>query len=329
MKKMVMMLVVCFIFSTWLAASGTRYNTEILASSANLLIQYSSGNGGGVTTENAAAFGIHDATSNVLEINGLVEVLPLDLSGLSSLNLSGDIYKNVTPGIDYVMKFSYRNRGNNDEDVSFSATVSDVDWAGAKEEKVMILEDSIYEFIVTLNAGVNQVNNYERATVNTLAKLVDPDNVVSYNSFTGAVTLEKDDIDSYGGTDNITNEFTFEVQGYMLAFSTRNVSVDAPVAYGYPAGQPNDVVPGAKLRYHIVFRNDSKAIANDVVLIDKIPADCHLYYTDTPSVNGANSAVWQGQTDNTADENTSDAVKFLVTIPAESTVTAHYSVTID
>lgn len=328
MKKMVVALAICTILFSWLSASGTRYNTEILASSANLIIQYSSGNGGGVTTENAGAFGIADATSNVLEINGLVEVLPLDLSGLSSLTLSGDIYKNVTPGIDYVMKFSYRNRGNNDEDVSFSATVSDVDWAGAKEEKVMILEDSIYEFIVTLNAGVNQVNNYERATVNTLAKLVDPDNVVSYNSFTDAVTLDKLG-GGYGGTDNITNEFTFEVQGYKLAFSTRNVSVDAPVAYGYPVGQPNDVVPGAKLRYHIVFRNDSKAIANDVVLIDKVPADCHLYYTDTPSVNGANSSLWQGQTDNTADENTVDAIKFLVTIPAESTVTAHYSVTID
>lgn len=323
MKKILVVAGITAMLFSWVLASGTRAGSSILATSTNLKIEYSAGGGGGTTSKNAGEFGINDSAMSVLEINGLLET-SIDLTGLSALNLSGGIYKGAVPGNDYLMRFSYINRGNNDEVVSFSSTVTDADWAGAGEVTVNLLEDASHTFIVTMNPGYNAVENFERATFNMLTRLVDPDNVVSYNSFADAVG----DIanGAYGGTDNITHQYVFEIEGYNMEFDTRDAAVVAPSTY---PNASTDVVPGAKIRYSIVFRNNSKAIAKDVILKDKIPANCHFYYTDTPAVEGALSSAWEGATDNNADKDTVDAVKFRVTVPAESTVTASYSVTID
>jgi len=327
MRKSIVLLAVIMVMLSWLSASGTRAGDSVFSPSVNLTIEYSSGSGGLTTSKNAADFGIADTAMNVLEINGLVET-NLSLAGLSGLNLVGGLYKAVVPGTDYVMKFSYLNRGNNDEVVSFSSTVTDVDWSGAAEVTTNLLEDATHVFTVTMNAGVNLVENLEKATFNILTRLVDPDNVVSYNAFTAAVGAIGD-TGTYGGTDNITHQYSFEIEGYNMEFSKRDVAVNSPTAYGYPADHPTDVVPGSKIRYDIVFRNNSKAIAKDVILRDKIPNNCHLYYTETPAVDGATASAWEGETNNNADSTTVDAVKFRVTVPAESTVTASYSVTID
>lgn len=322
MKKAgVVLIIVCSLLS-FMYASGTRAGSNILAPSTNLKVEYGDG-GGGTTTKNASEFGINDQSSTVLEINGLVET-SVDLSGLSGLSFSEGIYKSVIPGNDYVLRFSYLNRGNNDEVVSFSSTVTDIDWAGSGEVTKDILEDATHTFIVTLNAGVNQVENLEKATINVMTQLVDPDNVVSYNAFAAAVSDMLNG--GYGGIDDIAHEYGFQIEGYNLMFNNRGTAVQAPPSY---PNTSTDVVPGAKIRYSIVFKNNTKAIAKDVILRDVIPNNCHLYYTETPTVEGAVSSAWEGALDNNADSSTPEAVKFKVTVPAEGTVTASYSVTID
>ena len=105
----------------------------------------------------------------------------------------------------------------------------------------------------------------------------------------------------------------------------RVTTINVPANY---TGTPG-LVPGAKITYSISIYNNSSAVATSINLTDSVPNSCHLYYTNTPNVTGATFWAWQGVTNNAASNMTNDAIKFEITIPARSVITASYTVTVD
>ena len=125
---------------------------------------------------------------------------------------------------------------------------------------------------------------------------------------------------------NYNYSFVLQAEGYNVKVVTRNFTIAMPDGY---TGVTENIVPGAKITYTIVMQNLSNSIANDIILADKVPNNCHVFVTDaacTPNVIGANSWVWQGATQNA---NTAGAIQFDMTIPGSGTVTASYVVTVD
>jgi uncharacterized repeat protein (TIGR01451 family) len=116
--------------------------------------------------------------------------------------------------------------------------------------------------------------------------------------------------------------FVLLAEGYTVKVLSRTVTVNAPNGTA-------QLLPGAKIKYDITVQNLGGSIATSVNIKDLIPANCHLYYTDAPTVVGTTEWAWLGATDNAATNATTDAVKYEITIPALTTVTASYTVTLD
>ncbi|MDC0977731.1 hypothetical protein OAR19_00570 [bacterium] len=317
MKRLLIILLILF---AGINAAGTVAGSDIFVPSTNIELAYSDG-GGSATSKNGSEDGLADISTTILEINGLVET-DVDSTEINYL-LSGGVYRNVTPGVDVVLRLTYLNRGNTDEETRISVDITQAAsrWTGDVMITVNIVQDQTHQFVVTINPAT--VENLERATVDILADLVSATNVVSYNAYSGAVGLFdggfQSDV-SYGGTDNIGHQYVLEAEGYDLEFVKRASLVTAPGTYG---GTITDVVPGSIIRYKIVVKNNSGAVAKDVEINDQIPNNCHMYNTDTPTPN----ADFISPANDTSGEGT--AVLFRVTVPANSTATVNYSVTID
>jgi uncharacterized repeat protein (TIGR01451 family) len=327
-KKIIILLTITFL--SIVNAAGVGAGQRIIAPSVNIELIYTSGSGSAVT-ENGSYHEISDITSTVLTINGLVEI-GVDETALSSLTPVGNIYTNVIAGTDYTLSYAYLNRGNAEDNVSFSATITEVtsgNWTGATSSIQSIAEDSFVTFSFTIRALTANVENLETATFNVLTSIVTPDNVVSYNSFADAVMAYSGPAgySGYGGTDNIEHQIVIQIEDYNLSYLSRLVTINAPPDY---PNTDSDLVPGSKIRYSIVVKNDTSAIAKDIVLTDIIPNNCHLYYTDTPSIEGGTDSSWEGETNNDASQSSpGNGVQFQVTIATQETVTLSYSVTVD
>lgn len=328
MVKKVILLFICgmLIVSTALA-SGIGAGQQIQAVSTNLKIEFSDG-GGGTTSKTASEFSIGTDTKTVIEINGLVETN----QNLASLGaIQGSIYRGFTPGTDYSISYTYLNRGNSSDDVDLTATKVDPlsHWTLADTAQQTIAEDATYTFWVTFNPTT--ALSYERATLNIETAILNPVNVVSYNAFSGAVGDMQNN--GYGGVGTFNYSYTLEAEGFDVAIFSRSSEIVAPA--GAPAGQP---VPGAKITYTIVLKNNSTAVAAALTLKDKIPASCHMYYhaDNYPDVlgeyTGTGGHEWV-RADDFAPQAMSaagtDVVFSNVYVPAEGYVTLNYTVTID
>jgi uncharacterized repeat protein (TIGR01451 family) len=298
-------------------ASGVGAGTEITAISTNLIVTF------GEDSLTGSEEGIADVTNTVLEINGLVETA-IDTTVIDGL-LDTGVYKGITPNTDIVLSYTYLNRGNTTEDVRVSMDIvqdGDTGWTGDIAITANLAEDATYTFIVTINP--TSVYNLQQVTVDILAHLITATNVVSYNSFANAIMAYSGPggYSGYGGTDNITHAYVLEIEAYNSAFQTRTSEVFAPSAY---SGATDAVVPGSKIKYDIVIINNSEAEARDIQIRDVIPYNCHLY-DNTYSIAGttAGSESWTGTGDPGSTVGWND-----VDIPASSTITATYTVTID
>jgi len=167
----------------------------------------------------------------------------------------------------------------------------------------------------------------EEVTLNVTVEL-SGETAVDYTRFSNAYAgATYQDEGNYGGAQSMGPFiFKLEAEGYSILVVDRQLTINAPAGY---SGDAADAIPGSKIKYFIVLKNESTAVATSINLTDVIPDNCHLYYTDLPSVTGAASYEWQGAEDNDATSQTADAVKYVITIPAEGTITASYTVTID
>lgn len=310
--------------------SGSAKDEQIMAASNNIVIT------GVDFSRTAAADNINDAELTVLEINGLVEE-KASYNAAELGNFSNNIYKSLVPGEIYSVEVVGFSRGNDTKDGDIIQIAVDLDdtgadtWLNNEPATTNIYPWQLVGFSVTVNPVGAYA--YEKATLNTTISLVggSAPRIVSYNAFESAYlggTYEGKGV--YGGIATMAmNTFILETEGYDLTILSRSSTLNAPAGYNGEAITVLNIVPGTKITYTIVIKNNSMAEATSINLKDQIPANCHLYYTEAPSVVGAGSWAWQGATDNSADQNTADAVKFEITIPAEGTVTASYSVTVD
>lgn len=326
-KKVFIVLISMLMITATGLASGVGPGTPIEAVSSNLKIEFSDG-AVGTTTKLASEFNIATDTKSVLEINGLVET-DQNLAALGAIQTG--IYRGFTPGTDYMISYTYLNRGNTSTSVDITATKDDPNnhWVISDSAEVFIPEDDLATLNVTFNPST--ALSYERTTLSIEVLLIDPINVVSYNEFADAVNDMQNG--GYGGLGTFNYSYTLEAEGFSVSISSRTSAITAPD--GAPAGQP---VPGAKIKYTIVLKNNSTAVAAALTLKDKVPNSCHLYYysTDYPDVEGeyegTGGHAWV-RADDFAPQNMATAgtevVFSNIYIPAEGYVTLNYSVTID
>lgn len=317
-----------------LNASGTEAGASINAKAIDLAVFYYN-EAADVISKSAVEFSIPDDTQTVLEINGIVQEGFVTAS-IASFYDNGT-YRGIKGGEagtvrQYPIGLNYRNRGNTAEDVmvTSSLSISNSRWQKEDQGILNLAEDQVRTFIVTLN--VQNPINLEDITMLTMAKLVTATNVVSYNSFIGAVGYyeggEALNV-GYGGTNNIQNTFYFEAEGATLEFISKTYSVLAPS--GYAGAGNTTLVPGAKIQYVTTVKNTSTAVATNVRLRDKIPNNCHYYPGEAPELlNEANDgdASWIGGSTNT--QGAGAVIGWDdVSISPNETITIKYSVTVD
>ncbi len=347
MRKLAGVLLISMLLLTGLQASGVRAGTLIQAASNNVVLKYQNALGV-VSTQDAAANDLPDVTSNVMEIEGLVE-MSADLSALAD-RPSEDVvvgetnyrlFSALVPAQDYVLAYSYLNRGNNDEELGILADLAQTEsrWTISALNQATglptadILEDQVHTFIVTINPLTAWA--MERVTVDIVVNLVNTTNVVSYNRFTDAYIAYQgpEGYSGYGGLGRFEYNYILEAEGFEVEFINRTIAFAYPPGYeaggGDTSGGVAELPPGSKITFNIVIRNNSQATATSINLYDVIPNDSHLYYTDTPVVVGAQAWVWKGAKDNNATSASENAVWFEMTIAASDTVTASYTITID
>jgi uncharacterized repeat protein (TIGR01451 family) len=263
---------------------------------------------------------------SVKKISGLAyETVLSDVPGTAN-----NLYKPMVPGVTYNISFEYINRGNADDQIDLTTALTrtnDGHFTVGANQSTTVTAWQVASFNVEIDA--DNAYAYERATVDVTVDL-NGVNAVSYNAFNDAYeggTFASDG--QYGGVDDLSYRFVLEAEGYSLTILSRSVTVNAPTGYtGTPVSETN-LVPGVQITYFVAVKNNNNSVATSINLTDVIPNSCHLYYTTTPNVTGTTRWDWQGATDNAATNATNDAVKFEITIPALSTVTASYTVTLD
>jgi len=103
--------------------------------------------------------------------------------------------------------------------------------------------------------------------------------------------------------------------------------VYAPTAEGYSGGA-SDVVPGSKIKYTIVLKNQGPSYSDLCIVKDYVPENTHLYYTDLPTVTGnVVNPQYTGATSNSAGPGSE--ISFEFSMPANGVATINYSVTVD
>lgn len=334
MTKKILVILLLLLLSGLLNASGSSAGSEIVAPSVNLAVFYYDEMAETVS-KSADQFNIPDDKQTVLEINGIVQ------EGIVTTSIAafydGGVYRGIQGGVggtlrSYTIGLQYRNRGNTDEEVRVTSSLSlnTPRWQTEDPLKQNLAEDQVYTFVVTLN--VQNPINLEDITMITMAKLVTATTVVSYNSFAGAVGYYEGGYIanlSYGGTDNIANNFYFEAEGANLEYLNKTYSVLAPT--GYAGAGNTTLVPGAKLQFVTEIKNTSTAVATGVKLRDKIPNNCHYYPGEPPEISGeANEGApsWVGGAGNNQGPGSTIGWDD-ITISPNATITVKYSVTVD
>ncbi len=301
----------------------------IIAPSSNLVIT-----GRGATNNAAADGNINDHTTAIKEINGLIaESATYNATGLDIYYEEG-IYKGLVPGEDYLVEFSLCSRGNNSDTVNIDVSLiesGELTWVTAAPTTVAMVPWQLTKFLVTVNPSGAYAAEKTTLNVDVALTAESAPNVVSYNAFPAAnVSKTYNGAGVYGGVDLLsTQTLILMAQGYDLAIIDRVVEVFAPNGYDGLPVNINNIVPGSKVKYSLIIENKNASIATGVDLKDAIPANCHLYYTDEPTVNGSVNVIaeWKGATANV--EPTANAVWFKITIPGYERVTASYTITVD
>lgn len=338
MKNLLKILLIILLLVTLGFSAGTKAGTNIYSPSINIELSYSEALGE-IVVKNGSSDTIADITTTVMTINGLVEIAT-DISSLEStlVALGNNCFSGASPNTEYVLNFTYLNRGNIDDEISLSANIEQDanpvfgNWSGGVRITANIAEDSTYQFFVTLNTG--ELINTEKVTIDILTSIIAPINVVSYNAFLDAYITYGGPygFSGYGGTNNIQHAYTISAEGYDIAFLARTSEVLAPATY---SGESSAVVPGSKIRYTISLKNNSNVTAKNIVLSDYIPVNCHLYYTDEPvlfiaGIQKTEGVDWQwpaGKKNNNVAAG--EIISFTLDIPPQTTVSASFSVTID
>lgn len=315
-------------------ASGTGAGTAILAKAVSLNVHFVD-QGGSSQSKSAATDGISDWTQSVKAIHGLDPQTALcpAITGFAEANHGP--YQGLAAASNYVFDLSFRNRSNESvtTDVIAAMTQAGSRWSITDSAEKTIIEDQIEHYFVTVNSGTALA--FERVTINVTASITavpsTTKNVVSYNAFANAVGDMQNG--AYGGIDNIAYYYILEAEGFDLTVVTRSVEITAPTGY---TGNPNDPVPGAKVKYTIAVKNNSSSVATAVDISDVIPNSCHLYFNDTPTVEGEVNNHWVAGIDGTSFSPTVNTtaggatVTFMdVNISANATITLNYTVTID
>jgi uncharacterized repeat protein (TIGR01451 family) len=300
--------------------TGTAGDATIQSFGVDTVASYPGGSAAGAVTQ--------DVNIPVLSIHGLAyETLSADLG------VSGNLYTPVVPGQPYGFSFEYINRGNMTDTYGVLPTIETTGGhfvADVAAPSIVVAPWQVAYADVNVSAN-NTTVSYERATLNVSIYIDNPvwdnaeDLVASYNAFNGAyVGGTYADEGIYGGLGDSAMNYTFvlSAEGYTVKVLSRTVTVNAPNGTA-------QLLPGAKIKYDIAVQNLGGSIATSVNIKDLIPANCHLYHTDAPTVVGTTEWAWLGATDNAATQATVDAVKYEITIPALTTVTASYTVTLD
>jgi hypothetical protein len=305
--------------------TGTAKNASILAASANLVLETLFDTG---YSRKASVDLINDNSLTIKEINGLAKEAVQDGNlAFASTTYSDDIYRSLQPGEAYSVLFCYINRGNDTD--SYGTTVNliqavnrwNITYSNSGLSNVAPWQRAELEVSVLPAAA----NAFEKTTLNVTIGY-DAGVAVSYNRYPAAYALNTYANEGrYGGADSFDYTFKLEAEGYDLSIVSRETTVNVPTDYTGTFG----LVPGAKIKYTIAIHNNSQAVATSINLTDTIPNSCHLYYTATPNVTGADAWEWKGATSNAATSAINNAINFEITIPARSTVTANYTVTVD
>ncbi len=333
-RKIILFSLLLLILASVTLASGTKAGSPITATSTNIVLRYSDG-GSGEVSKNAKSDLIADWRQTIKAIHGL---LPGDITCPQLAGFAKDtrVYTNVTANVDYVFSFTYYNRSN--ENVTADAvTVFNQPasrWSYIDPAARRIVEDEAVTYKVTVNSGTAIAN--EKVTLNVTASITAVEsgmgnlNVVSYNVFENVVSSDMQ-LGAYGGVNDIFNFYVLQAQGFSLTIITRNIDITVPSGY---TGGAHDPVPGAKLTYTIVLRNNNTSVATNVDIFDNIPSNCHLYYTDVPTVLGEVRNLWNaGGGGFTPTGNTVPGGSLItfndVNISGNHTITLNYAVTID
>jgi uncharacterized repeat protein (TIGR01451 family) len=318
-------------------ASGTAAGTVIQAKAVSLNVHFVDGAGVAQSKSAAADLLVEDWTEEVAAIHGLLPGTVLCPAIAAFAEANHGVYDALPAASDYVFNLTFRNRSNESvtADVEAALIQAGARWSITDTAAQTIVEDSIGQYYVTVNSGTALA--FERVTVNITASITEvpsvTKNVVSYNVFDGAIGDNANG--GYGGDDDIPYYYILEAEGFDLSVITRSVEITSPQLKGYTGGA-NDPVPGAKIKYTIAVKNNSSSVATAVDISDVIPNNCHLYFNDTPTVEGEVNDHWVAGTDGTGFDPTSNATAAGATITfkdinisANETITLNYTVTID
>jgi len=249
-------------------AVGTDANTIITAVSSNLIITYEDESAnpqptvtGDITVTNAvqAVYGLSFSPSNALVPVTVIagqsasfEFYALNKSNTSTtLNFSYAGYSRFNQPT-----FNYSNntdKGVGDYDLSNSLN--------AGFSAVLVPEDTIatYNFTVTVNADARD---------NVIATL----NIYSFLDLEATPNGSYTGINGnpYGGVSVDIKAVVITASGPDMVFVSKSASISQPALY---TGSATDPVPGARIIYQMVVKNNGSATANAVSLEQNIPND--------------------------------------------------------
>jgi uncharacterized repeat protein (TIGR01451 family) len=262
-SKYLFVFLLSFIFFSALVTSayadvsaGTQAGTVITANATDLEITYTDTGSNAQPTVNALA----DITATVSAIYGLDggTVVP-------------DVDNVVLAGGATTYTVYFRNVGNISDTVSFNYdTTATINYQG--------LPGTDWE-VSPLSATSQLLSEFAVATVSfTVTASMDAGNgskgFVTVNASTGSLPVGAYtgfNTNLYGGAPTYSYTTMTTVSGPDVVIVTKNLLlVTAPTANGYDGGD-NDVVPGAKLTYQVVLKNQGTT-ANAVALEQAIPA---------------------------------------------------------
>ncbi len=340
-KKIFLLLVaICLFYCNELRAAGSEAGSTILFSSANISIMYTAADSSTVS-ENGTAHAIDDHSISILEINGLIEIEKYDMYNIAesnpSINQAAENSYTDIPAGEYLLTYTYMNRGNTSEEIGLTANISGAEpvdrWNVFPQNTTLNLaEDQVHTFRVSLN--VTAPYALDETTLSINVGLSDPTNVVSYNAFDSAYVYFAGAPEyaeyggAYGGTGNFSYQYNLQAEGYNLKYLLRQKEIAAPAEYAaYPGANLTDPVPGSKITYTTQIVNHNTSVAHGVNIKDIIPNNCHLF-PDSHEIQNIISGSWDSSVGSLAAEGTEVGWENVYISP-NATVTVKYTVTID
>lgn len=342
-KKIFLLLVaLCLFYCNELQAAGSAAGDTILFSSSNISIMYTAADSSTIS-ENGTSYAINDHSINILEINGLIEIETYDMSHIAGVNPSINInllaensYTGIPDG-EYLMQYTYMNRGNTNEDIGITANISGAEPADRwnifpQRTTINLAEDQVHTFKVSLN--VTAPYALDEVTLSINIGLENPTNVVSYNAFNNAYVYfagapqYAEYGTAYGGTGNFSYQYELQAEGYNLKYLLREKEVTAPSEYtAYGGTNLTDPVPGSKITYTTQVINNNTSVAHGVNIKDIIPNNCHLF-PGSDEIQNIISGSWDSSVGYLPGEGT-EVGWDNVYISPNTTITVKYTVTID